>query len=343
MEALAKLEKGYNHMKLINIKEPEYNDDQVKIKVKYTGICGSDIHTFKGEYKNPTVPVVLGHEFSGEVVAVGKNVEGIKVGDYVTSETTYSICGTCEYCKTGDYNLCPSRKGLGTQVNGSFAEYVVARGKSVHVLPKEVDLLSAALTEPLACTVHAAMEKVKINYNEKVLVFGPGPIGLMTAQVAKANGAFVIIAGIDKDSNRLEVAKKIGIDEAINLQQENLEEAVNKLTNGYGVDKVFECSGSIQALNSGLNLLRKKGALVQIGLFAKSLNELNEEKVIQKEITYIGSRSQKPSSWDKALRLMAEHKVDVKCLVSDIYKLNDWEKAFDKVMKGEGIKVVIES
>jgi len=109
------------------------------------------------------------------------------------------------------------------------------------------------------------------------------------------------------------------------------------------VDKVFECSGSIQALNSGLNLLRKKGALVQIGLFAKSLNELNEEKVIQKEITYIGSRSQKPSSWDKALRLMAEHKVDVKCLVSDIYKLNDWEKAFDKVMKGEGIKVVIES
>lgn len=343
MEALAKLETGYNKMKLIDIQEPDYNEDQVKIKVKYTGICGSDIHTFKGEYKNPTVPVVLGHEFSGEVVGVGENVEGIKVGDYVTSETTYSICGTCEYCKTKDYNLCPSRKGLGTQVNGSFAKYVVARGKSVHVLPEEVDMLSAALTEPLACTVHAAMEKVKINGAEKVLVFGPGPIGLMTAQVAKANGAFVIIAGIDKDAKRLVLAEKIGIDKAVNLQKENLEEVVNKLTEGYGVDKVFECSGSTQAMNSGLNLLRKKGTLVQIGLFAKSLNELNEEKVIQKEITYIGSRSQKPSSWDKALKLMAEHKVDVKCLVSDIYKLKDWEKAFNKVMNGEGIKVVIES
>ncbi|MDF2881739.1 MAG: Alcohol dehydrogenase GroES domain protein [Clostridiaceae bacterium] len=343
MQALAKLETGYNNMKLIDIENPNYTDDQVKIKVKYTGICGSDIHTYKGEYKNPTVPVVLGHEFSGEVVGVGKNVTGIKLGDYVTSETTYYVCEKCEYCKTKDYNLCPSRKGLGTQANGSFAEYVVARGKSVHVLPEGVDLLSAALTEPLACTVHAAMEKVKINENEKVLVFGPGPIGLMTAQVAKANGAFVMIAGIEKDAKRLELAEKIGIDKTVNIQKEDLEEVVNGLTNGYGVNKVFECSGSIQAMNNGLNLLRKKGTLVQIGLFAKSLNELNEEKVIQKEITYIGSRSQKPSSWDIALNLMAENKVDMKSLVSDIFKLKDWDKAFDKVMKGEGIKVVIES
>lgn len=343
MIGLAKVEKGYNNMKIIEIPEPEFNDDEVKIKVKYSGICGSDIHTFKGEYKNTRVPVILGHEFSGEVVGVGKNVKGIKVGDFVTSETTYQICGECEYCKTKDYNLCSNRKGLGTQVNGSFAEYVVARGESVHVLPEGVDLLSAALTEPLACTVHAAIEKVKINENDKVLVFGPGPIGLMAAQVAKACGAYVIIAGISKDIPRLELAKKLGIDRAVNIQEEDLKSIVNDLTNGYGVDVVLECSGAIPAVDSAVDLLRKKGTLVQVGIFAKSKNEFDYEKLVQKEIVYIGCRSQKPSSWDIALDLMAKKKVDLKSLVSHIYKLDEWEEAFDKVMKGEGIKIVLES
>jgi L-iditol 2-dehydrogenase len=343
MLALAKLETGYNNMKLIEIEEPNFDEDQVKIKVKYTGICGSDIHTFKGEYKNSTVPIVLGHEFSGEVVGVGKNVKGVKIGDYVTSETTYYICGECDYCETKDYNLCSSRKGLGTQVNGSFAEYVVARGQSVHVLPKGVDLLSAALTEPLACTVHAVMEKVTVHPGEIVLVFGPGPIGLMAAQVAKACGAYVIIAGIDKDTKRLELAEKLGIDQSVNLQKADLKAVVNSLTNNYGVDKILECSGSVIATNNGLDLLKKKGTLVQVGIFAQSINELDQEKVIQKELTYVGCRSQKPSSWKLALNLMANNKVDMKSMVSGIYKLTEWEEAFNKVMRGEGIKIVIES
>jgi L-iditol 2-dehydrogenase len=343
MLALAKLEKGYDHMKLIEIAEPNFNADEVKIKVKYTGICGSDIHTFKGEYKNSKVPIVLGHEFSGEVVGVGKNITGVKIGDYVTSETTYYICGVCDYCKTKDYNLCSSRKGLGTQVNGSFAEYVVARGKSVHVLPKGVDLLSASLTEPLACTVHAVMEKVTVNPGETVLVFGPGPIGLMAAQVARACGAYVIIAGIEKDTKRLELADKLGIDRSVNLQKEDLKDVVSSLTHGYGVDKVLECSGSVIAANNGLDLLRKKGTLVQVGLFVQSINELDQDKVIQKELTYVGCRSQKPTSWDLALNLIAKNKVDMKTMVSDIYKLAEWAEAFNKVLRGEGIKVVIES
>lgn len=343
MLALAKLEKGYNNMKLIEIEEPDFNEDQVKIKVKYTGICGSDIHTFKGEYKNSIVPIVLGHEFSGEVVGVGKNVKKVKIGDYVTSETTYYICGECDYCETKDYNLCSSRKGLGTQVNGSFAEYVIARGQSVHVLPKGVDLLSASLTEPLACTVHAVMEKVTVQPGEIVLVFGPGPIGLMAAQVAKACGAYVIIAGIDKDMKRLELAEKLGIDRSVNLQKADLNAVVNSLTNNYGVDKILECSGSVIAANNGLDLLKKKGTLVQVGIFAQSINELDQEKVIQKELTYVGCRSQKPSSWKLALNLMANQKVNMKAMVSGIYKLGEWEEAFNKVMGGEGIKIVIES
>jgi Threonine dehydrogenase and related Zn-dependent dehydrogenases len=342
MKALVKTAKGYGNMELLEIEEPAINDEQVKVKVEYSGICGSDIHSYKGEYNNLKPPVVLGHEFSGIVTEIGKNVTGIQVGDRVTSETTFEICGKCHYCKTGDYNLCSSRKGIGTQINGSFAEYVVARKESVHVLPKNVDLLSAALTEPLACCTHPAIEKTNIEIGEYVLVFGPGPIGLLLAQVARAKGAYVILAGTAKDVERMKLGKELGIDRTINIQEENIEEVVKELTNGYGVDKVFDCSGSIHAVNSGLNLLKKKGTLVQVGIFAKSLNELDQEKIIQKELIYVGSRSQKPTSWDLALHLLDTGKVNAKALVSKVYSLEDWQVAFDKVMSGEEIKVVIE-
>jgi len=343
MKALVKTEKGYDKMELIDIEEPNVNDDQVKIKVAYSGICGSDIHSFKGEYSNIKVPVALGHEFSGTVVDIGKNVKKVKIGDKVTSETTFYICGECEYCKSGDYNLCSSRKGVGTQVNGSFAEYVIARGESVHVLPKNVDMLSAALTEPLACCTHAVLEKTDIKEGEFVLVFGPGPIGTLAAQVAKSRGGRVILAGMNKDKKRLELAKSIGIDYVVNIEEENLEEIVNKLTNNYGVNKAIECSGSIHAANSALKLLKKKGVLIQMGIFAKSSNLLDQEMIIQKEIEYIGTRSQKPSSWELALRLLDTGKVNAKDLVSDIYKLEDWRTGFEKVINGEGFKIVIES
>lgn len=341
MKALLKKDNGYDNMELVDIDEPIIGDDQVKIKVAYSGICGSDIHSYKGEYKNLKPPVVLGHEFSGIVVDVGSNVKGIKVGDKVTSETTYFICGKCEYCKSLDYNLCPDRKGIGTQVNGSFAEYVVNRAESVHVLPENVDLLSASITEPLACCAHAVLEKTDVELSDVVLIFGPGSMGLLTAQIVKARGAYVILAGMTKDKDRLKLAESLGIDKTVDIQNENLEEIIMDLTNGYGVDKVFECSGSIKATNSGLSLLKKKGTLVQVGIFAKSVNELDEDKIIQKEIVYIGSRSQKPSSWDKALYLLQTGKVNTKAIITDIYDLKDWEKGFNKVMNGEGIKIVL--
>ena len=168
MKAVMKVEPGYDKMLLKTIPELGVQKNQVKIKVAYTGICGTDIHTFTGQHKNSQTPVVLGHEFSGIVVEVGEDVTKVKVGDRVTSETTFVTCGECDYCLEKDYNLCAHRKGIGTQINGSFAEYVISREESVHVLPDTVDLKAAALTEPLACCVHAALEKTllkkKIKY-----------------------------------------------------------------------------------------------------------------------------------------------------------------------------------
>ncbi|MCM3570407.1 zinc-binding dehydrogenase [Neobacillus mesonae] len=343
MKAVMKHEVGYDNMSLVDIPEPEAYDDKVKIKVAYTGICGSDIHTFKGEYGNPTLPVVLGHEFSGVVVEVGKDVKNVKVGDRVTSQTTFTTCGECDYCKEKDYNLCSNRKGLGTQANGSFAEYVISREESVHVLPEEITLKGAALTEPLACCVHAALEKTTISKDDKVLIFGPGPIGLLLAQVVKAQGAFVILSGITKDMPRLQLAKSLGVDVIVDSLQENLEEIVLKHTNGYGANKVFDCSGAVPALNQGLPLVRKKGTFVQVGLFAEKLNPQNQEAIIQREISYVGSRSQKPSSWVIALDLLKNQKIDVEKMVTKIVPLDEWRSGFEAVMAGNEIKVMVQS
>lgn len=343
MKAVMKHEVGYDQMSLVDIPEPVAVDDKVKIKVSYTGICGSDIHTFKGEYSNPMLPVVLGHEFSGVVVEVGKDVKHVKVGDRVTSETTFTTCGECEYCLEKDYNLCSNRKGLGTQANGSFSEYVISREESVHVLAEEISLLAASLTEPLACCVHAALEKTTVTKDDKVLIFGPGPIGLLLAQVAKAQGAFVILSGITKDMPRLELAKSMGIDVIVDSLQENLAEVVLKHTDGYGVEKVFECSGAVPALNQGLPLVKKKGTFVQVGLFAEKMNSQNQDAIIQREITYIGTRSQKPSSWAIALDLLKENKIHVDKMVTKVVSLEEWRAGFEAVMGGNEIKVIVES
>lgn len=343
MKALTKTEKGYDKMALLDIEEPKAEKNLVKIKVEYSGICGSDLHSFKGEYGNIKTPVVLGHEFSGVVVEVGESVTKVKVGDRVTSETTFETCGECDFCKSKDYNLCSTRKGIGTQANGSFAEYVLSREESVHVLPENVSLLAASLTEPLACCVHAALEKTTITAGEVALVFGPGPIGLLLSQVVKSQGAYVILAGVTKDKERMELAKKLGIDLVVDLLQEDLDAIVMEKTNGYGANKVFDCSGVIHAVNQGLRLTKKKGDFVQVGLFAKVKNELDQEAIIQREIRYIGSRSQKPSSWITSLELLRDKKVDTETLVTKMVDLENWREGIDAAMQGSEIKVVIKS
>lgn len=339
MRALVKTELGYGNLHLQNREEPTVSSHQVKIKVAYAGICGSDIHTYEGHYK-VAAPVTLGHEFSGEIVEIGEGVANFQVGDRVTSETTFSICEECKYCQTGDYNLCNYRKGLGTQINGGFAKYLIAREESLHHLPKEVDDRSAAMTEPLACTYHA-IQKTTINQGDLVVVLGPGPIGLLAAQVAKSFGATVLIAGLTNDQIRLDKAKEVGIDEVINLQEEDLKARVNALTEDYGADVLLECSGSIHAANQGLDLLKKKGSYVQIGIFSEPRVSFDMEKVIQKEIQVAGSRSQKPADWEPSIQLMKEGKVNAKSLVTHEFSINQWDTAYQAIKSGEAIKVLL--
>lgn len=339
MLALVKTELGYGNLHVIEREEPKVGKDEVKILVKYAGICGSDLHMYEGRYKI-NAPVTLGHEFAGEVVEVGENVTEVKVGERVTSETTYYICGQCKYCKSKDYNLCKDRKGLGNQQDGAFTKYVVARKESIHKLPEYVDYQSGALTEALACA-HHAVAKSKIKKGDVVVVLGPGPIGLFVAQIAKTYEAKVIITGLEKDKGRLEKGKELGIDVTVDIQNQDIKQTVNELTQGYGADVVFECTGAPPSVNFGLDLLTKKGQYVQVGIFPTAEILTDFEKIIQKELSITGCRSQKPSDWEPSLQLMNDNSVNAKALISHQFNITEWDKAYTTIKSGEAIKVVL--
>lgn len=341
MKAVVKTKSGDGFMEYKDIPEPSVERDLVKIKIAYSGICGTDIHAWKGNYPSTKPPVVLGHEFSGIVTEIGPDVKHIKVGDRVTSETTYTTCGTCPMCLSKDYNLCGNRKGLGTQINGSMAEYLVSREESVHVLPDNVSLLSAALTEPLACGVHSVIEKGNVQKGDICVVFGAGAIGQMVAQVAKARGAYVIMAGLTNDKERFKIALDSGVDITVDQLTENLDEIVMEKTNGVGADKCFECSGAVVAANKALELCRRKGTVVQMGVFSKGFVEIHTDLILHKEINYVGSRSQKPSSWVTSLELLEKGIVVPEKIVTSLTSLENWEEGFTKMLKGEGTKGVI--
>ncbi|NLH00306.1 MAG: alcohol dehydrogenase catalytic domain-containing protein [Clostridiales bacterium] len=341
MKAVVKTASGYDNMIYTEIPEPEAVGDLVKIKIAYSGVCGTDLHAFKGTYSSTKPPVVLGHEFSGIVVAVGPDVKNVKVGDRVTSETTFKTCGICPSCLSKDYNLCGNRQGIGTQINGSMAEYLVSREESVHILPDNVSLLSASLTEPLACGVHAVIEKGDVKKGDVVCIFGAGAIGQMVAQVAKSLKATVIVAGLSTDAERFAIAKANGADIVVNQEKEDLSEIVKELTNGVGVDISFECSGSVAAANKALEITRRKGKVVQMGVFADAKVPIRADYILHKEIVYVGSRSQKPSSWVTSIHLLKEGLVVPEKIVTLITDLKDWRDAFNASLNGEGVKAVI--
>ena len=341
MKALVKTEPGYNKMELREIPKPVPEKDQVLIKVIYTGICGTDIHGFKGEYDRLRTPLVLGHEFSGIVAEVGDEVTKVKVGDLVTSETTFATCGECDSCKNKEYNLCLKRQGLGSQVNGSFAQYTLTREESVHLLNDKISLLEASITEPIACGVHAAMEKTHVKPGDTAVIIGPGPIGLCLSQVLKGQGATVIMLGITQDKNRLKTALELGVDYIIDTQEEDARERVLALTEA-GADYCYECSGAEPAVKNAFDYLKQKGTLVQMGVFSKNENLLDLNAIVQREMNIIGSRSQKPSTWVTTLDLMTNKEVDARKLITKIYPLDRWEEAIAAVMAGDEIKVVLQ-
>ncbi len=342
MKGLVKFARGNGNMEVREIAEPQPGPGQVKIAVEATGICGSDLHIYHDDIDGIPInpPVVTGHEFCGIVTTVGEGVTAWKPGDRVTSETAFSFCGQCLHCRAGRYNICNNRRTLGYWYNGAFAKYTVVPQERVHRLPDSIDFIAGALCEPLACVTHAALELTTIVAGDVVLVSGPGAVGLLAMQVAKAAGATVIVSGTKVDGPRLAVAKQLGADHVIDVTAASVFELVNAVTDGRGADVVLECSGSQPGANDGLVLTRKFGHYTQIGMFGKPI-QIDFEKICYRELKVTGSLGSTWTSWNKAIQLMAGGQVNTKALVSDVMPITEWEKAFGKFESKEGLKIVL--
>lgn len=338
MKAVMKVARGEGHVEVREADVPRPGPGQALIRVRAAGICGTDLHIYHDEFKtNP--PVILGHEVAGEVVAAGSETDA-PVGARVTTETYFSTCGQCRYCRDGHTNLCLQRKSIGSGVNGGFTDYVVVPVQNLHVLPETIDFEAGALTEPLACVVHGVLNMRTVNAGDVAVIAGPGAIGLLALQVVKAAGATVVMLGTDADAHRLALARELGADYTLNVQQEDAAAQVVAITDeGLGADVVYECSGAGPAASALLPLVRRRGRYAQIGLFGKPV-AWDLDQVCYKELTVTGSNASVPSSWQRALRLMAAGTVRTAPLITHRYPVTAWREAFDVFEAKAGVKTL---
>ncbi len=339
MKALVKTQAGKGFLEYKDVPEPSPGPGEVKIRVRACGICGTDIHIRHDTFPS-FPPVVLGHEFSGEVAELGEGVTGLEVGQRVVAEVVYKTCGHCRACRTGYYNLCLTRRGLGWAADGAFATYTVVEAANVHLFPENLSFEEAALSEPLAVCASAVCELTGVTAGDVVLVSGPGPIGLLTMQCALAEGGQVIITGTSADHDRLALAKSLGAHFCVNVEEENVMSLVHKLTDGLGADVVFECSGATPAFRTGINAVRKGGKYTQVGLFGHPF-EVDLDEIVIKELEIHGVFSSNWRGWNRGLRAVAQGRIQLRPVISHVLALADWESAFDLAESRQGLKIVL--
>ncbi len=318
------------------------DDDEVLLATCAVGVCGSEIHQFHNTQSWPVnIPVILGHEFTGVVSAVGKRVKAFHEGDRVVSETAAYICGECAYCRSGKYNLCPRRRGFGHAMNGAMADYVRVPARCLHRLPGSVPFEKAALTEPCCVAYNATCVHTAIHPGDSVLVLGPGPIGLLCMELAKIAGAsWVGVAGLKQDALRMKVAQSLGVDRIITDGEDAILEAMRAVGDGLGVDVVIDAAGASAALRTAMAVVRPGGQITKVGWGPQPLN-FSLDPLVQKAIRLQGSFSHNYPMWERVLALLASGKLDPLRIVGRVETYPNWRTCFDEMASGEIVKAVL--
>jgi len=342
LKAVIKEKKGKDNIVYKDVPLPETNENEVLIKIKAAGICGTDIHIFHDSYPY-WPPVILGHEFSGIIEKVGKNIKHFKVGDRVTSEPHQRVCGFCKFCRLGLIHLCSEKRSPGWGIDGAMTDYISLPENLLHRLPENVSYLEGAVIEPASTVTHAVIERGRISPDDFVVVIGPGPIGLIAAQVAKASGAKkVAIVGINIDKEyRLEVAEKLDIDYVVNAEKIDLNAFVLSKTKNLGADMVIECSGSVGGINKSIEILAKNGKLAAMGMSGKELSQIKWNAAVFKELDIYTSLSSTYTSWEIAISLLEEGKLNLKKIISHKFPLSKYREAFNLIMDRKGLKIIL--
>jgi L-iditol 2-dehydrogenase len=338
MKALVKSKPGLDGLNLEQVPIPVPQKGQLLVKVKACAICGTDLHIQYDEYISYP-PVILGHEFFGEIVEMGQDVTGFELGEHVAAMTATSTCGQCPACKSGFLMRCAKRRSVGSGFNGAMAEYIAIPAAISYKIPQDKwDDLSMAICEPLSCAAHLVFNRAEVKAGDIAVVLGPGVLGLATIQLLKLQGAFVIASGTPVDLERLELAKEMGADEIVS-EPSMLKETVLKFAS-LGADVVYECSGAGSALASAVDICKRGGYIGQLGMFGKPIT-LDIDQLLIKEVNLNTSFATSCSSWEKLMRLFEQNKVMTKQLVSTILPLEDWEKGFSMARNKEGYRIVL--
>jgi L-iditol 2-dehydrogenase len=340
MKALMKTAPGPGNVELVDLPEPDCGPGQVKVRVAFCGVCGTDLHVYHDTFPN-NPPVILGHEFAGTVVEAGEGVTRAEVGDQVTVLGSTAItCGTCRYCKHGYYMFCPARRGMGHGTNGAFTEYVVVRDDQLYRLPDAVGLETGALAEPLAACVQAVCEVATFSAGDVVLLSGPGPIGLLCLALLRAQGCRVIVAGTAEDGLRLGIARDLGAYRTVTVPDEDLQAVVECQTGGMGVDAAVECAGVAASVAACLEAVRPMGQHLQIGIVGESI-PVPLDLAVFKQITVHGTIGHSFRTWDAVIRLMAQGELDLSPIITHRLPLSDWREAFDLCERKQCGKVLL--
>ncbi len=319
---------------------PQIGENDLLVRVKAAAICGTDIHIYEwNEYAASRIklPLLFGHEYSGEVVEVGRNIKNFSPGDRVAAET-HVPCGHCFQCTTGLQHICKDMKILGVHMDGAFSEYAILPAICAWKLDPTISFEIGATMEPFGIGVHA-MSKTK-PAGKKVIVFGSGPIGIYTQMVAKLSGAEYVI-GVDISKERLDLAKRMGTDIVLNAKEVNVVEEVEKITKGFGMDIVIELTGSKGVLNDATKTLRRGGEIILVGLFPGPVEWDVVNNVIYKEATVYGVTGRIMwDTWWSAQSLILSGKMDLSGVITHRFPLEEYEKAFELAESASSGKIV---
>jgi L-iditol 2-dehydrogenase len=335
---------GPKNLKVEEYPIPDIAEDEMLVKVSYAGVCGTDNRIYQGTKKIPT-PRIIGHEFVGEVTAIGEKVKAFQLGNRVT---VYPMipCGTCYVCKSGRKNICVNRTTIGYEINGGFSQYVkipsiaIEAGNVISVPDSLPDTVVAA-SEPIAAAYHG-IKRSNMKEGDTVVIVGAGPIGLFHTQLARVKKPANLII-IEPQQEKRDLAVKMGATHTIDPISENELDRLLQLTNGEGADVVIIDVGIPKVIESSLDLVKKGGTfLVFAGCPHGSSITIDPNVIHYKEINFTGSSASTPEIHKEVLDLLATGQIDVSELITGIVPLDDWQQAFEMKNNYEGIKVLID-
>jgi alcohol dehydrogenase/L-iditol 2-dehydrogenase len=311
-------------------------EDEVLLEVGAVGVCGSDLHMWTGQQSWPMkYPVVLGHEFCGVIREVGPRVTGWNEGDRVVSETAAVVDPQSPLTRQGLYNLDPGRRGYGATIDGAMRRYVPVPARILHRMPPRMTFEQAALTEPCCVAFNAVVNNARIRPGDRVLVLGPGPIGILCGAMARLCGATVAICGLEADRARLEVARHYGCEPIVGDATEWARGG-----DGLGVEGVVDATGVSAALATALQLVRPAGWISKVGWGPQPLG-FSLDPLVQKNVTLQGSFSHNWPIWERVIQLIAAGTLDVRPITGGVWPLAEWHAAFEKMHSGQIVKAVL--